>query len=157
MTVRQPGSRHLGAPILLDLGGRSIRELRRNDHEEYLIVAGPSPANPTWALYTWNGDPAAAPAMNIGLPDEDALTGGVWESIVAVPHPLAEGALVHLVTDSGDTNFYGTGATKDLTPAYQKSYSQLFSLGVVGLAGALIQRWRRFEDLCLRLRRLQAT
>jgi 2',3'-cyclic-nucleotide 2'-phosphodiesterase (5'-nucleotidase family)/alpha-tubulin suppressor-like RCC1 family protein len=120
-----------GEPILLDLDGRSIRELRRNDHGEYLISAGPTPANGTWALYSWDGDPAHDAAFNRELPPEDGLTGGVWESIAAVPHPLEAGAEVLLVTDSGDTNLYGTGATKDLAEGYQKSYSQRFALGEV--------------------------
>jgi hypothetical protein len=33
-----------------------------------------------------------------------------------------------LVTDSGDTIFYGTEPTKDLEVGLQKSYSQLFTL-----------------------------
>jgi hypothetical protein len=125
------GPAAFGAPILLDLDGRSIREIRRNDSNEYLISAGPSPQNNGWALYTWDGDPAHQPRFNRSLPPENNSTGGAWESIVAVPHPLATGTLVSLVTDSGDTNFYGTGATKDLPSAYQKSYSADFALGPV--------------------------
>jgi hypothetical protein len=120
-----------GAPILLDLDGRSIRDLRRNAANEYLIAAGPSPSNATWALYTWDGHPTHPAKPNQELPGEDALTGGSWETIVSVPMGLPEGGLVRLVTDSGDTDFYGTGATKDLSPPYQKSYNQLFALAAV--------------------------
>jgi len=118
----------LGDPILLDLGGRSIRELRRNDDGDYLISAGPSPSEPTWALYAWDGDPEHDAAFVVDLPAEDLLTGGTWESIATVPHPIAAGATALLVTDSGDTNFYGTGPTKDLGPLYQKSYVQPVAL-----------------------------
>ena len=121
-----------GAPILLDLGGRSIRDLRRNASNEYLISAGPSPQNNSWALYSWDGNPAHQPRFNRTLPGVNNQTTGTWETIVAVPHPLVAGALVSLVTDSGDTNFYGTGSTKDLAQAYMKSYSADFPLGAVG-------------------------
>ncbi len=117
-----------GAPILLDLGGRSIREIRANEQGDYLISAGPSPSEPTWALYAWDGDPDSAAAFVVDLPAEDLLTGGTWESIATVPHPIAAGSTAVLVTDSGDTNYYGTGATKDLGSLYQKSYVQPIAL-----------------------------
>jgi chitodextrinase len=44
---------------------------------------------------------------------------------------LVEGAVATLVTDSGDTDFYGTGAAKDLIVGLQKSYSQQFTLAEV--------------------------
>ncbi|HWK27365.1 MAG TPA: DUF3616 domain-containing protein [Solirubrobacter sp.] len=124
--ARGTGPAQFGAPIRLDLGGRSIRELRRNARNEYLIAAGPSPQNDTWALYTWDGDAAHAPLFNRELPADNGLTGGAWESIASVPDGFA--GAVRLVTDSGDTNFYGTGATKDLAPGYQKSYTELVTL-----------------------------
>ncbi|HEX7131996.1 MAG TPA: DUF3616 domain-containing protein [Iamia sp.] len=130
LNVGTPGTTpaEFGDPILLDLGGRSIREVRRNDDGDYLISAGPSPSEPTWALYAWDGIAAHDAAFVVDLPAEDLLTGGTWESIATVPHPIATGATALLVTDSGDTNFYGTGQTKDLAPLYQKSYVQPVAL-----------------------------
>jgi predicted extracellular nuclease/alpha-tubulin suppressor-like RCC1 family protein len=125
------GPAQFGTPLLYDLGGRSIRAVASNAEGDYLISAGPSPQNESWALYTWNGNPDDAPQFNRDLPADDGLTGGTWESIGAVPHPLVEGAMVRLITDSGDTNFYGTGATKDLQQVYQKSYTQAFALAKV--------------------------
>jgi len=129
----QSGRAELGAPVFLDLGGRSFRAMRRNASFQYLISAGPpdSPTpgvNDTWGLYTWDGDPMHAPTLNQQLPDVDLLTGGTWESIASVPDPLVLGAPFRLVTDSGDTDFYGISQTKDLSPGFQKSYSQLFTL-----------------------------
>lgn len=129
----QTGRAQFGAPILLDLAGRSIRALSRNASGQFFISAGP-PDNPirgvndTWALYIWDGDPTHAPVLNQELPSPDLLTGGVWECIVSVPDPVVPGALFRLVTDSGDTDYYGTGRTKDLVDGLQKSYSQLFTV-----------------------------
>jgi len=129
----QSGRAEFGQPILLNLGGRSIRAMRRNASSQYLITAGPPDGatpgvNDTWGLYTWDGDPKHAPSLNQQLPAPDPLTTGSWESIVSVPLPMLPGATFRLVADSGDTDFYGIGETKDLIPGFQKSYSQLFTL-----------------------------
>ncbi len=130
----QSGRARFGAPIFLDLGGRSIRDLRRNDFGEYVISAGPPDGatvgvNDKWALYTWDGVAGHDAVFNRELPTPDTLTGGTWESIASVPHPLVPGAVVRLVTDSGDTTFYSNVATKDLSATdLKKSYSQKFTL-----------------------------
>jgi len=129
----QSGRAKFGEPIVLDLGGRSIRELRRNESGQILISAGPPDdatpgVNDTWALYVWDGDPAHDATLSLELPQPDLTTGGVWESIASVPSPLVSCSRVRLLTDSGDTVFYGTDATKDLPSGQQKSYSQLFKL-----------------------------
>jgi hypothetical protein len=128
----QTGRGQFGEPILLDLAGRSIRELRRNESGEYLISAGPpenatAGVNDTWALYTWAG--VGEPAVfNRELPDADHLTGGSWETIAVMPNPLQAGGTVRMVTDSGDTIMYGTDKTKSLAIGLQKSYGQAFTL-----------------------------
>ncbi len=129
----QSGRAAFGSPILLNLGGRSIRALRRSASSQFLISAGPPDGatpgvNDSWGLYTWDGDPNHPPVYNQQLPAPEQLTTGSWESILSVPEPLQPGAPFRLVADSGDTDFYGTGETKDLTPGFQKSYSQLFTL-----------------------------
>src|SRR5262249_7020013 len=109
-----------------------IRDIRRNEFGEYLITAGP-PDNPvagkndTWQLYTWNGVDTNDPVLNQTLPTPDFTTTGVWESIVSVPHPLVAGAPFRLVTDSGDTLFYGP-STVPGAANFLKSYSQAFTL-----------------------------
>src|SRR5262249_8134612 len=50
-----------GAPLLLDLGGLSIREIRRNAQGDYLILAGSYGPGGDQALYTWDGEPDHAP------------------------------------------------------------------------------------------------
>src|SRR5262249_12961326 len=69
----------LGKPILLNLGGRSIREIAKNANNQYLISAGPGD-DPTrsiqnWALYTWDGNPDHDPQVVKLLPNDDINVG----------------------------------------------------------------------------------
>ncbi|MFD0745932.1 hypothetical protein ACFQ1L_31925 [Phytohabitans flavus] len=124
-TAPQP---QFGAPILLDLGGRTIRDIRKNAHDEYLISAGPGLGNDTWALYMWNGDPAAAPVFNQVLPTIDARVGGAWEAISIMPDRIAGGAKVEIVSDTGDAPLYGPTAAKDLARPIRKAYTDTFTI-----------------------------
>ncbi len=124
------GTPAFGDPIYLDLGGRTIREIRKNSDDEYLITAqADPPTSPQWKLYAWDGNPADSPVAVKSLDDPAATTTGSWESIVSVPHPLASGASVSLVADSGDSTYYGdaTHAT-DESKGLQKSYTDAVTL-----------------------------
>jgi len=134
------GSAHFGDPILLDLGGRSIREIRQGANGQYLITAGAPDDTPVaglgWALYRWNGEAGSAPVPLATLPADSGAAGqeaGSFESIVHVPGTLAAGTRVQLMTDNGTTVFYGDGvAGKDVSPtALQKSVSEWVTLGAV--------------------------
>ncbi|MFH9352756.1 DUF3616 domain-containing protein [Kitasatospora sp. NPDC017646] len=121
----------IGEPIELDLGGLSVRDLRRNARGQYLIVAGSWAAEDNsapYALYRWDGRPAAAPVKLIDLPTSDA---GAWEAVPEVPDLDAPGARAQLITDNGSADLYGDGtAAKDLThPEWKKSRSSWFTLG----------------------------
>ena len=75
----QGGSANFGSPILLDLGGRGIRDLvHAGDH--YLVVAGPVADAGDFAVYRWSGDPKAAPqrlaAVEPGFQAEAVLSLG---------------------------------------------------------------------------------
>ena len=100
-----------GAPIQLDLGGRGIREIKRNASGEYLISAGNAGAGGNFQLYTWSGNPNEAP-----VPRTANLTGLNPEAIVEVPVGITTGAVtVQLVSDNGDDVYYNDGiAAKDL-------------------------------------------
>ena len=129
--VAQAAKAEFGAPILLDLGGRTIRDIRKNANDDYLIVAGPI-GGEGWALYTWNGRPDSAAVFNRDLPTLNSNLGGAWEAIVAVPDRLAAGAEVALITDSGDSLLYDVKtATKDYPPPLRKAYTDTFALGEV--------------------------
>ncbi|HVW46981.1 MAG TPA: DUF3616 domain-containing protein [Solirubrobacterales bacterium] len=121
-----------GEPILMNLEGLSIREIRKNADGEYLILAGSWAATGPQALYTWDGVPADPPVKTLtNLPNatgggEDA---GAWEGIGALPNPLASGEEVLLVMDDGATDLYGDGQeAKELIPEFQKSPSNPFTL-----------------------------
>lgn len=121
----------IGEPIELDLGGLSVRDLRRNALGQYLIVAGSWAAEDNsapYALYRWDGRPTSRPVKLIDLPTGDA---GAWEAVPDVPDLDAPGARAQLITDNGSADLYGDGtAAKDLThPEWQKSRSTWFTLG----------------------------
>jgi predicted extracellular nuclease len=127
------GPATFGAPILLDLGGRAIRSIERNALNQYLLLAGP-PAGATNAppsdfrLYRWTGNAADVPVQLLTDLTSRNIQGS-YEGIVEVPNPLADGASVALLVDSGDTVFYGTSICKDLAnPEHRKARIETFSI-----------------------------
>ncbi len=127
------GPATFGAPILLNLGGRAIRSIERNAANQYLIVAGP-PAAATgvapsdFRLYRWSGLATDAPQLFVTDLTARGVVGS-FEGIVEVPNPLQAGAQVQLLVDTGDTNFYGNGACKDLpNAAHKKARIETFDL-----------------------------
>ncbi|MBE2319177.1 DUF3616 domain-containing protein [Solirubrobacter sp. CPCC 204708] len=133
----------LGRPILLDLGGRSIRDIAKNAQDQYLISAGPgdtSDSLQTWALYTWDGNPDHDPQMVKELAT-DAQRIGAWEGIAEVPADLGTGSRVLLTADSGDTGLgkaYGQYVTLD-APAARPAV--VGGLAATTSAGAIALRW----------------
>jgi hypothetical protein len=129
------GSATFGAPILLDLGGRGIREIQRNASNQYVIIAGSTGSTTGTApndfrLFTWTGNPTDAPELRSA--NLTALnTGGSFESIVAVPDNFTSTSQLQLLTDNGDTVFYNNGtAAKDLAQNnFKKFRSDIVTLG----------------------------
>ncbi|MCW2497139.1 MAG: hypothetical protein JWQ77_3063, partial [Jatrophihabitans sp.] len=103
-----------GAPILLDLGGLAVRDIRKNADGQYLISAGSADdSNSDFELYTWDGKAADA-ARHTGttlpvLPSAD--NQGSWETVVSVPDPLTSGSTIPMLQDDGDVAWYGDGLT----------------------------------------------
>ncbi|WP_436521258.1 DUF3616 domain-containing protein [Actinoplanes sp. HUAS TT8] len=119
-----------GTPITMDLGGLTIRDIRKNANDQYLIIAGSWAADDNsdpYALYSWDGVAAHAPVLVRSLPTADA---GAWEAIVAVPDLTVAGARAQLLTDAGAADLYGDGTeAKDLTHAeWKKSRDVWFTL-----------------------------
>jgi predicted extracellular nuclease len=119
-----------GSAFTLDLGGRGIREIRKNAANQYLILAGPTGVGSTFAMYSWNGVSTAAPVL---LPANlsDLVSDGSVESIVEVPNPLTPSSVVQLLTDSGDTVWYANAViNKDLTTTeFRKVRSASLTIG----------------------------
>lgn len=118
-----------GAPILLDLGGRGIREIMRNASGQYIIIAGPHDGNDDIRLYAWTGsalDPADLRTADPGA----LLTEGKIESIINIPDPLLENSVVSLLVDNGSTVFYEDGIAANELP---EDHHQKFRLEEVTL------------------------
>ncbi|MFD5079407.1 hypothetical protein [Streptomyces sp. NPDC058371] len=119
-----------GTPVELDLGGLSVRDIRRNAANQYLIVAGSWAADDNsdpYALYSWDGNPAHAPVKRVDLPTSDP---GGWEAVVDVPDLNTPGARAQLITDDGSADLYGDGTeAKDLAhPEWKKSRATWFTV-----------------------------
>ncbi|WP_370240689.1 ExeM/NucH family extracellular endonuclease [Aeromicrobium sp.] len=112
-----------GTPLSWDLGGRGIRDIRRNATGDYVIIAGPTgdPLDGTFALYRWNGSASSAPAP-LSADLADLVQGGKPEAIVDVPSPLTASSALQILTDSGTQVWYG-GSTiaKDLELGIRKA------------------------------------
>ncbi|MFI6649460.1 DUF3616 domain-containing protein [Streptomyces sp. NPDC050529] len=120
----------IGTPIELDLGGLSIRDIRKNSADQYLIVAGSWAADDNsdpYALYSWDGIAGHAPVKRLDLPTTDP---GGWEAVVAVPDLNTAGARAQLITDAGSADLYGDGTeAKDLDhDEWKKSRAAWFTV-----------------------------
>ena len=124
------GTPSFGEAIKLDLGGRSIREIRKNGDDQYLISAQGDSASPEWKLFAWDGNPDNTPVSVAALPNPDGARTGAWESIVSVPSDLPAGKTVTLISDSGNTSFYGDSAQgSDEKKGLSKSFIAEFTTG----------------------------
>ncbi|WP_170982871.1 ExeM/NucH family extracellular endonuclease [Dyadobacter frigoris] len=138
------GPATFGTPIQLDLGGRGIREIKKNTSGEYLIIAGPTDgatgvAPKDFRLYTWTGIAIDAPVLRSA--NLTALnTNGSFESIVDLPANLTSTSQIQLLVDNGDAVFYGDAtAAKDLSQNnFKKFRSEIVTLGTTPLVATLI-------------------
>ncbi|QDK77247.1 hypothetical protein EXU85_01010 [Spirosoma sp. KCTC 42546] len=129
------GSATFGAPIELDLGGRGIREIRKNAANQYLIIAGSSGgASNTppddFRLYTWTGAATDAPVLRADNLATLAVDGS-FEAIVEVPSDLTVTSQIQLLVDNGDAVYYNDATiAKDLPQAnFKKFRSEVITLG----------------------------
>ncbi|NCC52129.1 MAG: DUF3616 domain-containing protein [Spartobacteria bacterium] len=104
-----PGAASFGAPILLDLEGRGIRSMARNDSNRYIIVAGPqrSSSDPAhdFKLFSWDGCPDSKPTP-CDVDIEAAGLAGDIEGVLDVPDDFRS---FHLILDQGSKDWYGDG------------------------------------------------
>lgn len=109
LTSGKDAQAQFAEPILLDLDGHDIREIRKNDAGQYLIVSGtPGIWTPQSAqmLFAWTGyaEDAAVPlATELGKDVEPLHSdnAGAWEGIGELPDDLVSGSQVRLIMDQG--------------------------------------------------------
>jgi len=125
-----------GAPIQLSLGGRGIREIKKNAANEYLIIAGSAGSTNNFATYSWTGNPADAPVLR-----NSNLTGLNPESIVEIPVGLNNLSSlapvpVQLLSDNGDDIYYGDGTIAKELPnnEFKKFRSDILTIAAVPTA-----------------------
>jgi hypothetical protein len=125
VTRGQAASATFGEPIELDLGGHSIREIRKNAAGEYLLLtadAVPAASAETLdqSLWYWDGKPATAPEkLTTVVPkdvEQNRLSPGAWEGIGAMPAELNVGAQVRLIMDQGAVGPYAPLAAQGMSP-----------------------------------------
>ena len=143
LTSGEANQARFGEPILMDLGGDSIREIRKNDRDEYLILSSPtSTSNPhipsQQTLWAWNGDPEVKPRkLTTVLPKDvepvNTDNSGAWEGIGEMPQRLTAGASVRLIMDQGYDVLYDAGENKDDA----NDWTSKARTDVVTLAGAV--------------------
>lgn len=136
-----------GEPILLDLDGHDIREIRKNNAGQYLIVSGtPGMWTPqsTQTLFAWTGfpeDPAVPLTTELGKDVEPFHTdnAGAWEGIGELPDDLTHGSQVRLIMDQGyDALYSTTGENKKTEILMRKARTDVFTLtGNLGLTATV--------------------
>jgi hypothetical protein len=154
-----------GDPILLNLDGQSIREIRKNGDNQYLIISGQAgtEGGPTQLsgpagnmLWAWDGQPGDQPQLlsnsqasgqpSTTLPGDFQTTfetgeeGGDWEGIADMPDPITPGSPIRLLMDQGFDTIYGDGTdNKDETSPYvSKGRTDVFTMsGPVGAVANL--------------------
>ena len=136
-----PGSAIFGEPIELDLFGRGIRSLERDD-EGYLIIAGTplnfrGPYPDDFKLYTWSGHPQDPPQERTA-----DLAGLNPEGIVELPpRPWTSETRVQVISDNGVMDWYGDGQQAKFLPIreFRKFRSDWVALGQVTRPAPLLR------------------
>lgn len=132
-----------GEPILLDLDGQAIRELRKNAKGQYLILGGtPGVWTPQseQSLFAWTGYPEDPPVkleteVTKDLEPHHTTNASAWEGIGAMPDDLTEGEPVRLIMDQGYAALYNEDTeNKDSSYDLRKARTDVFTLrGNLGL------------------------
>lgn len=97
----------IGAPIFLDLGGRSIRAMDTSASGQILILAGPANARvaavpaDTFKLFLWDGQSASPVALESEIDSIAAESGGDPESVFELPATLGNGSSFRVLSDFG--------------------------------------------------------
>ncbi|HST40650.1 MAG TPA: hypothetical protein VLK58_14135 [Conexibacter sp.] len=97
-------------PILLNLAGGTIREIRKNKNDQYLIVSqGDFVNESSYGLWSWSGVRGDAPMYVRPLPESTekwADNADGWEAIGSMPDLLLPGTKVQAGLDQGEARLY---------------------------------------------------
>lgn len=116
----------LDTPILLNLGGRGIRDIARLNAGLYIILAGDYDDAGAIAtvVYRWNGNPLDAPVEMPGFNVNGLNPEGILPVFKSGTMSQDE---LQLISDNGALNFYNDGiAAKDLTTGNFKKFRSDF-------------------------------
>jgi|GEM_PF-1753011 len=121
-----------GTPLEWNLGGLSIRQIRRNEQGEYLIIASTANSSDTvYQLWGWDGETEDEPVLlNPSVP---LIAEGVWDAITSTPEPIANGGAAELLQDDSKSYWYGAAAKdaeKGLTVGLQKQLGRLVTVQI---------------------------
>jgi hypothetical protein len=121
-----------GTPLEWNLGGLTIRQIRKNEQGEYLIIASTANSSDTiYQLWGWDGEPEDEPVLlNASIP---LVAEGVWDSITATPEPITNGSTAELLQDDSKSYWYGApakDAEKGLTVGLQKQIGRLVGVEI---------------------------
>jgi hypothetical protein len=97
-------------PILLNLAGGTIREIRKNKNDQYLIISqGDFVNESSYGLWSWSGMRGDAPMYVRALPESTekwADNADGWEAIGTMPDLLLPGTTVQAGLDQGEARLY---------------------------------------------------
>jgi hypothetical protein len=121
-----------GTPLEWNLGGLSIRQIRKNAAGEYVVLASTAnTSDSVYQLYGWDGETEDEPVLlNASIP---LIEEGVWDTITSTPEPISNGDGVEVLQDNSKTVWYGAGtksAAKGLTTGLQKSLGRLITVEI---------------------------
>jgi hypothetical protein len=104
-------------PIMIDLGGKGLRDLVRVGPGRYLLIAGDPGDGGTFELWQWSGPGALTPLTRMG-PIATPAAGTSAEALVLTPDRTAAWVLF----DEGQRMTAGGTECKDLQNAADKSF-----------------------------------
>ncbi len=129
------GASTFGAPILIDLKGRSLRSMECNANG-CILIGGPFGNKTDFKLYTWTGNAMDDPELRSA--DLTALNAnGSFEGLPELPSTTFMGSdgdtdTVTLLIDLGATIIYENGEeNKDQRREWKKFRSEVVTLGAV--------------------------
>ncbi|MBZ9557105.1 MULTISPECIES: ExeM/NucH family extracellular endonuclease [unclassified Modicisalibacter] len=126
-----------GEALGLDLGGRTIRDIKAVGDGTWLVSAGPAnpgdqdgdDGNDDFQLYRWDGAHKAARVAGVDLDTNAEATGGTAETLSDIEVHADGSVSVDVDYDNGTTDWSDTGTeSKDLDDAIQTFTSSTISI-----------------------------